>query len=398
MKVFGLTQLSRKVPELLKKEVKFKNEPEKWNWKPFNPEKIRDLKNIIEKEKKSVNYACMTNYTPSDIKQKVLLVFAIGNLNYGFINYLEKGNFKYFFLDYTQFIIKGEIIVRIENGTQKKIFKINDLILNLDDVSAIVWNPPKYLKPLIDFNHIHPKKNRNAFLFRKRWVQLLKDLIYLLPETVIWLPGNPLNGSQDWQNKVGEYSVAQSLGLNIPPLIFTNDINELKEFIINHGGDLMLREFSTPPYSFPPVRINAKKISFRNFHTSPSCFQKYIEKKHEYRVIVLFKKVFACKIYSQDSDLAKNDWRVYDDSNVKWELVELPKDINEKLIALMEKMHLNWCSIDLIYGTDDKYYYLEANRPGAHYWLDPFVGLDITKEIVDEFYKRDFLESYSIKS
>lgn len=397
MRVFGLHQLSRKVPELLKKEVKFRNEPEKWNWKPVKPDKIRNIKEIVEKEKQSVNYASMTNYEPSNSKQKALLVFAIGNLNYGFIKYLEKGNFKYFFLDYTQFLLQGEIKIILENGEQQKILKIKDLVLKLDDVSAVIWNPPKYIKPLFDFNHISPKKNRNSFLFRKRWIQFLKDLIYLLPVDTKWLPGNPLNGSQDWQNKIGEYSIAESLGLNIPPTIFTNSIDNLSEFRAKHGDDLMLREFSTPPYSFPPIRINAKKISYKNFNTSPSCFQKYIEKKHEYRVVVLFNKVFPCKIYSQRSELAKTDWRVYDDANVKWELVDLPKNISDKLIKLKDKLNLNWCSIDLIYGTDDKYYYLEANRPGAHYWLDAYVGLNITKEIIKELNERNILETIESK-
>jgi hypothetical protein len=156
MKVFGLSQLSGKVPELLKKDVKYKSEPEKWSWKPHNPDKIRNLKEIIENEKQSVNYACMTNYEPSDSKQKVLLLFAIGNLNYGFINYLEKRKIKYFFLDFTQFIVKGEILLRLENKEQQKILKMDDLVLNLKDVSAVIWNPPKYIRPLIDFNPIHP--------------------------------------------------------------------------------------------------------------------------------------------------------------------------------------------------------------------------------------------------
>jgi hypothetical protein len=397
MKVFGLSLLSGKVPELLKKEVKYKNEPEKWNWRPHNPDKIRNLKDIVEKEKQSVNYACMTNYEPGDTKQKVLLLFAIGNLNYGFINYLEKRNIKYFFLDFTQFIVQGEILVRLGNKKQKKILKIDNLILDLNDVNAAIWNPPKFIKPLIDFNHIPTRNNRNLFLLKKRWIQFLKDLKYLLPEKAVWLPSDPLNGSQDWQNKIGEYSIAESVGLHIPPLLFTNNKKELSNFIEKHGSDVMLREFSTPPYSFPPIRLNAKRISYKNFGTSPSCFQKYIEKKYEYRVVVLFDKVFPCKIYSQDSELTKTDWRVYDDSKVKWELVKLPKSIITKLLKVREKLNLNWCSIDLILGNDNKYYFLEANRPGAHYWLDPFVGLDITKEIIDELYKRNYLESFDLK-
>jgi glutathione synthase/RimK-type ligase-like ATP-grasp enzyme len=141
------------------------------------------------------------------------------------------------------------------------------------------------------------------------------------------------------------------------------------------------------PFSFPLIGINLNKVSLKNLKNSPCSFQTYIEKAYELRVVVLFDKVFPCKIYSQNSELAKTDWRVYDDSNVKWELSVIPKEIELKLIKMRELLDLSWCSVDMIYGKDKKYYFLEANRPGAHYWLDYFVGLDITKEIVDEIKK-----------
>jgi glutathione synthase/RimK-type ligase-like ATP-grasp enzyme len=98
-------------------------------------------------------------------------------------------------------------------------------------------------------------------------------------------------------------------------------------------------------------------------------------------------KVFGCKIYSQDSELAKEDWRVHDDSNVKWELIKLPENINSKLINICKELNLTWCSVDLIFSINSEYYFLELNRLGAHYWLAPFIGLDITKEIIMEISK-----------
>ncbi len=394
MKVFGLNHLSKRVVELLLKEVKYKNEPEKWKWTPHNPDKIRNIVDIVANEKKEVNFACITNYEPADEKQKVALVFAQGNLSYGMIENFKKEELKFFFIDFLQFTFLGKVVVKLENGTQKKWLQINDLTLKIDDIGCIIWNPPplKYFHPIFDSSMIPEKKGRNFFLYKKRWLQLLRDLILLVPKDAVWLPGTTLNGSQDWQNKIGEYSIAESIGLNIPPTIFTNDIKELKNFDSEYGPEIVLREFSSPPWSFPPIRIDLKKISFKNFEKSPSCFQQYIEKQYEYRVVILFDKVFPCKIYSQDSILAKDDWRVYDDANVKWELTDLPKDLEEKLIKMNRMLNLTWSSIDLIYGTDNKYYFLEANRPGAHYWLDAFVGFDVSKEIVSEIKNRKLAE------
>ncbi|MEO6670710.1 MAG: hypothetical protein ABIN36_14610 [Ferruginibacter sp.] len=396
-RVFGLKEISGKVNEYLFKQVKNKHEPENWKWKPHNPEKIKKLKDIIEREKESVNYACISNYAPSTERQKVVLIFACGNLSYGLIDHLENAGIKYFFLEYTQLIAQGKISIRIENDIQVKLLTIQELVLNLDDVSAVIWNPPKMIKPLFDFNHIPATKGRNSFMYKKRWVQFLRELPLLLKEEVAWIPGVPMNGSQEWQNKIGEYQLAKSVGLKVAPILFTNSLEDLQEFARENGNRLLIREFSTPPFSFPPVPLNITKISFENFSGSPSCFQKYVDKQYELRVVILFDKVYPCKIHSQNSELAKNDWRVYDDENVKWELVEIPNELTEKLLLLNKKLELTWTSVDLIYGVDDQYYFLEANRPGAHYWLDPFVGLDITKEIVKELADRNYTENIQKK-
>ena len=82
------------------------------------------------------------------------------------------------------------------------------------------------------------------------------------------------------------------------------------------------------------------------------------------------------------------DWRAYDNANVKRELTDLPNDETEKLLSLCKELQLNWGSVDMIYGVDGKYYFLEVNRPGVHYWLNAFVGRDITKEIIMELKSR----------
>jgi len=382
--IFGLDLLSRKVPELLKKKVKNKRNPDKWNWKPANPHKIKHIKNIIKAEKKKTNYAALSNYAPNDKKQDLVLVFAMGNLTYGILNNLEREKIKFVYIDYPQFILKGFVDIEFTSDKCCKLLRIEDITVDLDDVKIVLWNPPKFPFPLVDFEMIPYKEGRNDFLFSKRWAQFLKDFSLLLPDDTIWIPGKQTVGSQDWQNKIGEYNLAKNIGLNVPSFIHTNNKETAYDFIKKHGK-ILLREFSTPPYSFPPIKIENIKDGFlNNLQASPCTFQAYIEKEFELRVILLFDKVFPCKIYSQESDLANEDWRVHDDAKVKWELTEIPKNLEKKLFRFKKKIKLNWCSIDLIYSNDKKYYFLEANRPGAHYWLEMFVGLDITNEIVNK--------------
>lgn len=387
VKVYGLAELSGKVPELLIVQVENKNDPTKWNWQPHSPEKIINRKAILELENKAVDYTVLSNYTPSDDKQNVILIFVSGNLTYGMVEHCKSSGLKFYMIDYSRFALGGTVTLSNNGMGGKSILEFEGNRLDLDDVAAVIWNPPSYLTPIFDPNHIPPENGRNSFLFLKRWRQLLRDLHLLVPEDTIWLPGKPNKGSQEWQNKIGEYGLAHKLGFNIPPFICTNSKSELTTFIQNNNIEkILLREFSTPPFSFPPIHLSPDN-GYVNLEYSPCFFQKYIEKKYELRIIVLFDQVFPCKIHSQDSVLTKNDWRVHDDANVKWEITTIPKELESRLVQLCKKLELNWASVDMIYSNDGNYYFLEANRPGAHYWLDAFVGLDISREIMQKLKK-----------
>jgi len=75
----------------------------------------------------------------------------------------------------------------------------------------------------------------------------------------------------------------------------------------------------------------------------------------------------------------------------------LPEDIERKLISFGEKLNIKWCSFDLIQTKDDQFYWLEANRPGAHYWLEVFVGLEIGNEIIDVLIEKNIVKSHLVE-
>lgn len=384
MKVFGLEQLSNQVAEKLKVKVKNKYTPENWSWKPTKPEKIAKIVEEVSREKQEVDYTVITNYKPGNEEQKIVLVFSMGNLSYSIVKNLEKQNLKYFFIDFVQFMVKGTVEYKFNKKDVSVIWEIDDVKLDLKDVKVVLWNPPKYPAVLHEYDMI-PRgddKRRQKYLFNKRWTEVLREMSDMVAKDCVWLPGDINTGWQGHQQKLNEYAIFTSEGLNVPPTIFTNSKAKVLDFVKEHGPRILLREFCCPPYSFPPVEIEIDGNSLENIEASPCTFQKYIEKVYEFRVVILSGKIWACRIDSQSSELAKNDWRVHDDANVKWDIVNLPNDIEKSLLNIVKRMKLNWASADLILDTEGNYYILEINRPGAHYWLDLFVGLDIGEELV----------------
>ena len=356
------------------------NDVQNWTWRPYDPSVISDSGRVNRATARAQAYGARTNYRPSDVRQEVVLLFNIGVLNPRFLHWLRYYNMKYFYISYQDMIHNGTVKVSIDDEAAS-FLTIGPASLNLQDVSAVVWNPPVLPWSLFDFSA--QSEAPHAGFFAKRWGQLLRDLNGLVAPDCLWFPSHPLNGSQEWQNRVSEYALAKEAGLRVPPTLCTNEPEAALEFIRRHDGRVLFREFSWPPLSFPPVRLESQAdlAIAEQLHSSPCTFQKYIEKEYEVRAVVIGDRVFACRIDSQASDLAKFDWHAYDNANVRWDRMDLPQQVEAAMLRLMKRLDLLWGSFDLIRGKDGHFYFLEVNRPGATYWLLPFVGLDVPKEI-----------------
>jgi glutathione synthase/RimK-type ligase-like ATP-grasp enzyme len=132
-----------------------------------------------------------------------------------------------------------------------------------------------------------------------------------------------------------------------------------------------------------------QKITQRDFDMlypigpAPMYFQKYIEKKYEYRVTIVGDQVFSCQIDSQKAKKAatKIDWRAYDIENTPHYSVELPESLNGKLLHLARNNNLNYCAIDLIEDVNGQYWGLDINPMGQYLWIEDLTDAPISAAI-----------------
>ncbi len=111
--------------------------------------------------------------------------------------------------------------------------------------------------------------------------------------------------------------------------------------------------------------------------------QEYVPKDVELRVTIVGRKVFACAIHSQDSELTKHDWRKYDFGNVRHELCTLPGEVEQNLIALLRFWNLSYGAIDLVRTPDGRYVFLEINPNGQWGWIEELTGAPIAETIAE---------------
>ena len=68
-----------------------------------------------------------------------------------------------------------------------------------------------------------------------------------------------------------------------------------------------------------------------------------------------------------------NEWRPY----------QLPREVEERILRLMDYFVLNYGAIDIIVTPDGRHVFLELNPSGEFFWLERTPGLPISQAIAD---------------
>jgi glutathione synthase/RimK-type ligase-like ATP-grasp enzyme len=91
----------------------------------------------------------------------------------------------------------------------------------------------------------------------------------------------------------------------------------------------------------------------------------------------------AC-VDSQASERAAHDWRRDGLGMLQhWRPYQLPFEVEEKILRLMDYFSLNYGAIDFILTPDNRHVFLELNPSGEFFWLERAPGLPISGAIAD---------------
>ncbi|MHB0865321.1 MAG: hypothetical protein ACYC1Y_00210 [Minisyncoccota bacterium] len=191
-------------------------------------------------------------------------------------------------------------------------------------------------------------------------------------------------------NKLYQQQIAQHCGLKTPQTIISNDPESVMAFSSKERGLLL----KTLGYMKLDAAGNdflySERFSHEELLSSPDAIQacpifaqQYVEKRYEYRVMVIGNQVLACRIDSQASPMTKTDWRHYDFDNVEHVRAELPVEVQQKLLRFMQKIELNYGAIDLIETPDGEYVFLEVNPCGQWGWIEHYAELSIPQAVAN---------------
>jgi MvdD family ATP-grasp ribosomal peptide maturase len=194
------------------------------------------------------------------------------------------------------------------------------------------------------------------------------------------------------ENKQLQLQVARELGLEIPRTLTTNDPSAVHAFAGGCEGGLITKMLS----SFAVYEDGQELVVFTNqvkpedlaelsgLSLCPMTFQEMIPKALELRVTVVGDRVMSASVDSQASASAAHDWRRDGLRLVgEWKPYELPREVEEKVLRLMDYFALNYGAIDVIVTPDGRHVFLEINPVGEFFWLERNPGLPVSDAIAE---------------
>lgn len=210
-------------------------------------------------------------------------------------------------------------------------------------------------------------------LYKSQWMAFIKNLMCF--EKAIWI-NHPV-ATYKAENKMLQLKYAQELGFLIPQTWVTNGnslvLENDKYYAVKSIDTLLLRQGNKEAFLYTNI-MRGKEITKADLALAPIVVQEFLNPKIDLRVTVVGTKVYAVKIL-QDGKGTYGDWRRAKD-DVKFVKVILPEDINNKCIALVQKLGLIFGGIDLAL-VKGSYYFVEINPTGEWAWLVESAGLEI---------------------
>lgn len=274
----------------------------------------------------------------------------------------------------------GEAEVRIGFGSAGDwSIDLGDRILSGVNIQAAYFRRPG--APEIDAAVLDPGERTYC---TGEWGAVLKTLYSRLEPRWLSAPSAILTA----EDKPRQLLAALDLGFKVPETLVTNAFTSATAFLAG------------PPAIAKPLReariegdretviftSRVETLAARDapaFKAAPLILQREVPKRADVRVTVVHDRVFAVSIGSQSHEETTVDWRRGAVMELAHTPIDLPEPIERRCVALVKGLNLGFGAIDLVWGQDGDFWFLEVNPNGQWAWIENRTGLPIAAALVD---------------
>lgn len=280
------------------------------------------------------------------------------------------------------FLSRGGFSWAIDNDGAVGRLEHRGKTLDLDTVSSIWYRRPgtPQLPERLEGDIAH------AFVRQESEATLL-NMWALLDR--LWV-SHPL-AIQRSSRKLLQLRRATAAGFVIPATLLTTDPEQARAFCLLHHevvakplGRGIVEGSNGGKILFYANRLGSEDLArLDDVAWGPTLFQELIRKRHDLRVTVVGRSVFATEIHAPASTEAGIDWRRVPVERVPHAPHTLPSDTEKRILDLVRGFDLQFAALDFVVDQDGQYVFLELNPNGQWAWIEQLLGTPISAALVD---------------
>lgn len=215
-----------------------------------------------------------------------------------------------------------------------------------------------------------------------------QSLFEQLASQAFWV--NPHLAAIHSSSKLTQQALAIQCGLQTPLTLYGNDPEQIRSFIRDHPAGVIYKPFRGFSWqknesqwaSYTAIVREDSLVEDEILRLTPGIYQVLVPKAYELRVTLMGHEAFTTKIFSQETEHGRIDWRKsYDE--LKMEAFVLPESIRRSAIALMERLGLVFGCLDFIVTPSGEHVFLEVNEMGQFLFQERYTNLPLLEAFTD---------------
>lgn len=248
--------------------------------------------------------------------------------------------------------------------------------VELDEIRSVWFRSPTAFRFPAEWSRVERQHSHNEAKFG------LGGVLTSLP--VLWVnePGRVANAVY----KPAQLAAAARVGLAVPHTLITNEAESVRRFADGaQDGTMIAKTLGAPAIT----EEGRRKVAFtrrvdladlRGVELTAHQFQRWVAGKAcDVRVIVVGDDHWAVAIHA-GSDAGRLDFR-YDYDSLRYELIDEPDDVRDKIERYMWRFDLVYGAFDFVQDHNGAWWFLECNPGGQFGWLEQATGAPITASL-----------------
>jgi hypothetical protein len=188
---------------------------------------------------------------------------------------------------------------------------------------------------------------------------------------------NPRAADDTAHRKPYQWAMAQRLGIPVPRTLVTTDPDAARSFVTEAAPHrVVFKPFLATTQSWRETRIvgprDLERLDLVRF--APVIFQHYVSGV-DLRVTMVGEQVFAAEIDARGTSYPFDVRMVI--GEVQMRAIELPRAVQDALLALQRRLGLDYGAIDLRRTEAGEFFFLEVNPAGQWLFVEQRTGLQI---------------------